>query len=236
MDIRSGSIAPRSPWWNCKTLSAFGETDEAMLCSAKWEPCCDFEVSCIQTLLAAAALVDPRQWIAVQWNCVSTDMNRFISCLEMTGTLASKLRCTSLASLDEFHWHFLALPLALQYIRATKTISNRPTCTILYSWKQGPLGILHGSGLCLFLCLASIEVMSSCQWFWNWWNCNVETRAEFLRELSRGSHARKRSSQSSWQRGQMQQPKGEAATIGSSWRFWLWLCNINLIGENYRKL
>ena len=29
--------------------------------------------------------------------------------LEMvTGTLASKLRCTSLASLDEFHWHFLS--------------------------------------------------------------------------------------------------------------------------------
>ena len=176
MDIRSGSIAPRSPWWNCKTLSAFGETDEAMLCSAKWEPCCDFEVSCIQTLLAAAALVDPRQWIAVQWNCVSTDMgmdqyllipflvgwtsiyqlfwcslgarvlihphmNRFISCWRWQGHLRANSGAHRLLLWTSFTGIFL-------HFRWLCSTSEQPkqypidlpvsTCTILYSWKQGP--------------------------------------------------------------------------------------------------
>ena len=82
--------------------------------------------------------------------------------LEMTGTLASKLRCTSLASLDEFHWHFLALPLALQYIRATKTISNRPTCIYVYYpvlMETRPKGSFMDL-VYVYECLASIEVMS----------------------------------------------------------------------------
>ena len=120
-------------------------------------------------------------------------------------------------------------------------ISNRPTCTILYSWKQGPLGILKLDLVDVYFLMFSINcsVMSNMS-FWFWKISSLQCRNLEACRVSQRIFwwiARKRSSQSSWQRGQMQQP----------WRVlcdhWIilavWIVSMGhqwKIIENYRNL